>query len=122
MEKSSILIVDDEELNLYFLREALQDYDLNIKEACNGQKAVDACNEDSDIKLILMDIKMPVMDGLEATKIIKTQFPEIKIVAQTAYAFAYDKEKAIAIGCNEFITKPVSITTLADILSRYELI
>jgi len=122
MEKPSILIVDDEELNLYFLREALQDYNLQIREATNGQKAIDACNENPDIKLILMDIKMPVMDGLEATKIIKSQFPEIKIVAQTAYAFAYDKEIAISVGCNEFLTKPVSISKLADLLSKYELI
>ena len=122
MGKLLVLIVDDEELNLFFLREVLSDYHFEILEATNGKKAVEICKENRQIKLILMDMKMPVMDGFEATRIIKSKYPEIKIVAQTAYALAYDEEKAISAGCDDYLTKPLSLSLLDKIFTKYGLI
>ena len=122
MERIPILIVDDEVLNLFFLREVLQDYNFEIFEATNGKKAVELCNSSQQIKLILMDMKMPVMDGFEATKIIKSKYPEIKIIAQTAYALAYDEEKAKSAGCDDYLTKPLSLTLLDKIFSKYSMV
>ena len=121
MEKIPILIVDDEELNLFFLREVLETYNFEIIEATNGKKAVEICDENKEIKLILMDMKMPIMDGFEATQIIKSKFPNMKVIAQTAYALAYDEEKAKSAGCDEYLTKPLSLTLLDKIFVKYQL-
>ena len=121
MEKIPILIVDDEELNLFFLREVLEAYNFEIIEATNGKKAVEICDKNQEIKLILMDMKMPVMDGFEATQIIKSKYPKIKVIAQTAYALAYDEEKAKSAGCDEYLTKPLSLTLLDKIFVKYQL-
>lgn len=121
MEKTPVLIVDDEELNLFFLREVLETYNFEIIEATNGKKAVEICDKNQEIKLILMDMKMPVMDGFEATQIIKSKYPKIKIVAQTAYALAYDEEKAKSVGCDEYLTKPLSLTLLDKIFVKYKM-
>ncbi len=122
MEKVTVLIVDDEELNLFFLQEALSEYHFEILEATNGKKAIEICKNNRQIKLILMDLKMPVMDGFEATKIIKSKYPEIIIVAQTAYALAYDEEKAKNAGCDDYLTKPLSISLLNKVLAKYDMI
>lgn len=122
MEQSCILIVDDEELNLYFLREVLSEYNFQILEATDGQKAVKACKDNQNIKLILMDIKMPVMNGFEATEIIKSKYPDIKIVAQTAYTFAHNEENAKSAGCDDYLIKPISIDSLNRIFSKYKLV
>ncbi|MCF8392039.1 MAG: response regulator [Bacteroidales bacterium] len=121
MKKDFILIVDDEALNLFFLREILSDYNLHILEATNGREAVDLCDENPEIKLVLMYIKMPVMDGLEATKIIKSKFPEKIVVAQTAYAFAYDENIAIEAGCDDYLFKPLSLTSLNEVLKKFQI-
>ena len=72
--------------------------------------------------LILMDVKMPRMDGLEATHIIRSYSKEIPIIALTAYAFETDKELALEMGCNDFVTKPVSERTLRKALDKYSTI
>ena len=71
---------------------------------------------------ILMDIKMPRMDGLEATHIIRSYSKDIPIIALTAYAFETDKELALEMGCNDFVTKPVSERTLRKALDKYSTI
>ena len=69
-----------------------------------------------------MDLKMPILDGFEATKMIKEFRPNLPIVAQTAYTTNDDKEKALAAGCDDFITKPIKEEVLTEILSKYQLI
>lgn len=73
---------------------------------------------DPAIDLVLMDIKMPDMDGYEATRRIREFNPQVVIIAQTAYAMAGDREKALASGCNDHITKPIRQKDLLDVISR----
>ena len=121
-EKHIILIAEDGDVNFLFLKAILTkmpEFDFIIHRAENGRKAVDICEENTNIELVLMDIKMPIMDGYEATKRIKKLRPHLPIVAQTAYSTEEDIKKAIDAGCDDFISKPVDRSLLKPILSRY---
>lgn len=106
-ETKTLLIAEDEESNLSLLEAFLEDSNLAIVKANNGLEAVEICKSTQKIDLVLMDIKMPVMDGFEATKLIKTLRPELKVIAQTAYSEEIDKDKAYSAGCIDFICKPI---------------
>ena len=101
-----ILVAEDNDSNYILMTYILKKY-YTYERAVNGQEAVEMC-EKNDYDLVLMDIKMPVMDGLEATKAIKEKKPDLPIVALTANAFDSDKQLAEEAGCNDFIAKPVS--------------
>lgn len=73
--------------------------------AINGSEAVELCLMMPDISLVLMDVKMPVMDGYEATRLIKQLKPDLPVIALTAFAFAGDKEKALDSGCDNYLSK-----------------
>lgn len=87
--------------------------------AKDGYEAVEMYKRDQP-DLILMDIKMPRMDGLEATRIIRSYSNEIPIIALTAYAFEADRERALEAGCNDFVTKPVSEEMLEKALGKFK--
>jgi len=114
-----ILIAEDEETNYLFLVELLSGRNYTILHARNGEEAIKHCNENKNIILILMDLKMPILDGFEATKEIKKIMPDVKIIAQTAYAMKNDKEKAIQSGCDDYISKPIDIRIFKEMLSKY---
>ena len=121
MNKRTILIAEDEKINLFYLQilvNKISDYTLNVLVAKNGKEAVDLCRE-NHIDLILMDIKMPVMDGLEATKIIKTFKPDVIIIAQTAYFTSTDKIIAMESGCDDFISKPINKEEFYSLIKKY---
>lgn len=118
IKKLKILIADDELVSMEYLTIELQDIASEFLYAEDGQKAVDIAKETPDIDLILMDIKMPLLNGFKATKIIKGFAPNIKIIAQTAYALSGDKEKSIMSGCDGYISKPINIKVLFDIISE----
>jgi len=103
----TILIVEDEDSNYLYLNELLSVFHYLIIRAVNGLEAVEICKSTTKIDLVLMDIKMPIMDGNEATKKIRSFLPNVPIIAQTAYFIKEDHEKAIASGCNDYITKPL---------------
>jgi PAS domain S-box-containing protein len=104
----TILIAEDEEINYLYLEELLlQIENINILRAMNGRDAVDLVQKNPNIDLVLMDVKMPVMGGYDATKLIKQNNPNIPVVAQTAYAMPGDEQKAIDAGCDAFIPKPI---------------
>ncbi|WP_299527325.1 PAS domain S-box protein [uncultured Lutibacter sp.] len=120
--KPTILIAEDEEVNYLFLETLLRDsikLDCTILHAKNGIEAVEICRNNSGINLVLMDIKMPHMNGFEATKLIKEMNPDLPIIAQTAYTTSSDINKSIEVGCNDFISKPISKKTLNDILIKH---
>jgi len=73
----------------------------------------------SDVDLVLMDVKMPVMDGYEATKAIRKFNKDVVIIAQTAYALSGDKEKTKNVGCNDYISKPINENKLFEIINKY---
>lgn len=121
-DKRTILIVEDEEINYLYIKTLLEDkieIDCNILHAIHGKDAVEMCKENKDINFVLMDLKMPVMNGFEATKLISKLKPNLPIVAQTAYTTNDDKEKALLAGCDDFISKPISKETLNKILNKY---
>jgi signal transduction histidine kinase/CheY-like chemotaxis protein len=102
-----IMIVEDEETNFLYFNEILKKTGATVLLAKNGEEAIKMF-ESQKIDLILMDIKMPVMNGMEATKAIKEQNPSIPIIAQTAYTHQDDKQAAIDAGCDDFLTKPLT--------------
>ncbi len=114
----TILIVDDVNENYVFLKGLLANTNATILRANNGKEAVDLCDK-KDIDLVLMDIRMPVMDGFEAIRIIKDNHPDISIVAQTAFASPEDKLKCLRLGCDDYISKPINYKKLFSVISNY---
>ncbi len=104
---SKILIVEDDEISEELVSIVIQDFVKEILYARTGKEAVEACRNNKDIDVVLMDIQMPVMNGYTATKEIRKFNKDIIIIAQTAFALSGDKEKAIAAGCNDYISKPI---------------
>jgi signal transduction histidine kinase/ActR/RegA family two-component response regulator len=121
-DKCTILIVEDEEVNYLYLEMLLEDeieINCRILHAKHGKEAVEMCKENPEIDFILMDLKMPIMNGFEATKLIKEFKPDLPIVAQTAYTTREDKKKAFSAGCDDFISKPINEETLNEIMNKY---
>lgn len=113
-----ILVVEDDELNFLYAEELLSGFNVEIIHAVNGKEAVDICKDTSKIDLILMDLKMPVMDGYEATRQIKTFRKDVPIIALTAYALKADELKAKDAGCIDFIVKPISDLMLKSVINK----
>ncbi len=118
-ESQSLLIVEDDDNNALYLELVLKQMDIKLIRVDNGLKAVQLCRTEPGIKIILMDLKMPVMDGIEATKTIRQFNREVVIIAQTAYVFSDERYKAIEAGCNEFIAKPVNRNQLIKLVEGY---
>ena len=122
VNKYTILIAEDEEVNYMYIETILKDVmklDVNILHAKNGREAIETCKNNSTIDIILMDIKMPFLNGLIATKQIRKFRPNLPIIAQTAYSTIEDKEEALAVGCNDFISKPIEKETLTNIIDKF---
>lgn len=115
--QKKILIAEDVESN-FLLLNALLGKKYHLLHAYNGQEAVDLFNE-SNPDLILMDVKMPIMDGIEATKIIRGISAQIPIIALTAFAFDQDRTRVLEAGCNDFLTKPLDMVLLFKTLEKY---
>ncbi|HEX3009449.1 MAG TPA: ATP-binding protein, partial [Bacteroidales bacterium] len=113
-----ILIAEDDDLNFMFLEEMLSQNKFKILRAYNGKDAVDKVALDSGIDLVLMDIKMPVMNGYEAFDIIKQKYPYIPVIAQTAYALEEDHDRILKAGFNGYITKPIKREMLFKLINQ----
>jgi signal transduction histidine kinase/ActR/RegA family two-component response regulator len=118
-EGVSILVVEDDEINYCFLNEILRKTGAEIRWAKNGCDAINTIEAGLKTDLILMDIKMPEVDGLEATKTILHRRPDLPIIAQTAFALEGDQAKCLGAGCKAYITKPVNRQKLYLLLERY---
>lgn len=114
-----ILIAEDEEFNYLYLAEVLNDFNVKLYRAKDGLSAVEICQSNPEIDLVLMDIRMPVMDGYTATKEIKTLRPDLVIIAQTAYAMESDRKRALDEGCNDYISKPIKRADLVKIVDKH---
>jgi signal transduction histidine kinase/CheY-like chemotaxis protein len=119
LKRLKILIVEDDEISYSLLLRILQNISKTILHAITGVEAVETCRKNPDIELILMDIRMPMMDGFEATRQIRHFNKTVIIIAQTAYAFAGDNSKAIKAGCNDFISKPIAKAKLKELINKY---
>jgi len=118
-DHSLLLIVEDDELNFQYFEEVFQGERYPYIHATNGLEAVKICENNPQIKLVLMDIKMPVMNGFDALKIIRNQRPDLPVIAQTAYALVDDKDRIIQAGFDDYITKPIQKDLLIDIIGKY---
>jgi len=114
-----ILIAEDDEISKVLLTAIVFKQSKDILFAKDGVEVVNLCREYSDIDLILMDIKLPLLDGYEATKQIRTFNKEVIIIAQTAFALAGERETAIDFGCNDYISKPIDQSYLLSLIAKY---
>ncbi len=113
-----VLIAEDEDINLLYIEELLNLWGYQIIHAKDGREAIDMAVNNPRLALILMDIKMPEIDGYTAAKIIKQQRPELPIVAQTAYALEHEKQRYSDV-FDEYLTKPVAQGKLKETLEKY---
>lgn len=115
----TILIAEDEEINFMYLEEVLRRTNANVIRACDGLEAVNLFKANLSINIVLMDIKMPVMDGIQATKLIKAERSNIPIIATTAYALGGDKEKFLQAGCDDYLSKPIRKDDLLAMIKKH---
>ncbi|MHC1774023.1 MAG: PAS domain S-box protein [Lentimicrobium sp.] len=115
----TLLVAEDVYANYQLLEAILRKMNFGIIHVENGVEAVEACKNHPEIDLVLMDMKMPEMDGYEATGHIKKLRPRLPVIAVTAYALSGDKEKALRAGCDDYISKPVKAGILVEILNRF---
>ena len=118
LEDRNILIAEDLELNYLLISKMLKKTKANIFWAKNGRDAIYLVEEKPEIDTILMDIRMPILNGYEATKEIKRVRPDIYIIAQTAYALEEEKEKIFEAGCDAYISKPIERKKLFEVLLK----
>ncbi|PKP33435.1 MAG: hypothetical protein CVT99_00330 [Bacteroidetes bacterium HGW-Bacteroidetes-16] len=119
LKKLKILIAEDDPTSEVFITLVLKSMSKEMIIARTGTEAVKACQHHPDIDLVMMDIKMPEMDGYEAARQIRQFNKEIIIIAQTAYALVGDGEKAIAAGCNDYIAKPINRDHLINMIKNH---
>ena len=119
LKKHHILIAEDEELNYYYLYEVLRKNGAKVIWAKNGLEAINVVESNPNIDMVLMDIKMPEVNGLEAIKYIKLIRPELPIIAQTAFVMDNDREVCLKAGCVDFITKPIKVDQLIEMITRH---
>lgn len=115
----TILIAEDDNISFLLLKKILQLRNYTILRANNGQEAVDICAVNKDIDLVFMDVKMPVMNGLDAFSIIKETNPELIVIAQTAYSSAEDQEMILNLGFKNYITKPLKREKIFELLDGF---
>ena len=118
IKKLKILIADDDESSALLTSMIVHNYSSEIFHATNGFDAIDICQRNRDIDLVLMDINMPMMHGIEATRQIREFNKDIYIIAQSAYAFPEDRKNAIEAGCDDYITKPLNQAMLVRLIKN----
>jgi len=118
-ENVTLLVAEDDKTSFILLEEMLSEKNINCIPADNGREALDKVNNNPDIDLVLMDIKMPLMDGYQATREIKNINPKIPVIALTAFASKLDREKALNAGCDEYLAKPVASSKLISLIDYF---
>lgn len=118
--KKKVIIAEDDKISFILLNNLLnKNFNFDVYHATNGEEAVNLVNSVPDILLVLMDIKMPVMDGKTATNLIKMNHPNLPIIAITALAMLGDKESILEAGCDDYVTKPFDPKDVINVLNKY---
>ena len=115
----TILIVEDDEISLEFLTELLLPSKVKIVTAQDGQSAINICKEEISIDLVLMDVRLPKINGREAMLEIKKNRPELPVIAQTAFAMSGDKEKYLESGFDDYVSKPIIMDEILTKISKF---
>lgn len=118
-KKLKIVIAEDDAISKLLISKAISKYSKEIIMVSNGVEVVETCRNNPDIDLVLMDINMPIMNGHEATEEIRKFNKNVIIIAQTANALSNDKKNAIDSGCNDYLSKPVNMLSLSDLITKY---
>lgn len=118
IQKLKLLVVEDDEVSRKLIDSVVKLFGKEILHAKTGTEAVDVCRKNADIDLVLMDIRMPEMDGYEATREIRKFNERVAIIAQTAYGLSGDREKAMEAGCNDYIAKPLKKEYLVELMRK----
>jgi CheY-like chemotaxis protein len=114
-----ILIAEDEDISYLLLSNILKRESFDVMRAKNGLEAVELCRKHEEIKLVLMDINMPLMNGLEATTQIKTFRHKLPIIAVTAYTLNNTRQIALKSGCDDYLAKPVNKEQLLSTIQQH---
>ncbi|MEI6277567.1 MAG: response regulator, partial [Prolixibacteraceae bacterium] len=118
----TILVAEDDEINFLYINILLTSENTKILHAETGEEAVRFCRTNPEISIVLMDLKMPDMDGYEATRQIRSFRKNLPVLAITAYSSVENKQRAIEAGCDDFIIKPIDKTSLLEKLAGYGII
>ncbi len=118
LKTMKILIAEDDPFNFQFLEIILKGVVAKVDLAVNGKEAIEMASRNG-YNLIFMDLKMPLLDGIEATKILRRQFPKLPIIAQTACTLPEEREIAIKAGCNDLIFKPINKEKVMEMIIKY---
>ncbi len=120
-ETLQVLVAEDDDVSFTYLHALISKHKIKLLRANNGAEAVQMCKDNPSVALIFMDIKMPVMDGYEATRRIREFHPDLPVIALTAFALSNDRIKALDAGCDDYISKPVRKEMVFEILERFTL-
>ena len=115
----NILIAEDVESNFLYLKAVLSKLNANVFWAKNGLEVLEICEKEEIMDLVLMDLQMPEMNGYEATQILKKKYPNLPVVAQTAFAMSDDRAKALDAGCDDYLAKPIKSKDLLSIAEKF---
>lgn len=115
----NILIAEDVESNFLYLKAVLSKLNANVFWAKNGLEVLAICEKEEIMDLVLMDLQMPEMNGYEATHLLKQKYPDLPVIAQTAFAMSDDREKALDAGCDDYLAKPIKSKDLLTITEKY---
>lgn len=115
----NIVIAEDVESNYLYLKAVLTKLDAHVFWARNGIEVLEICEREKNIDLVLMDLQMPDMNGYEATTILKQKYPDLPVIAQTAFAMSDDRDKAINAGCDDYLAKPIKSNDLLMMCMKY---
>lgn len=118
-KRSKILIIEDQESNQQYYTALLKPGNFELIQAYNGKDGIDAFENHRDVDLILLDLKMPDLDGFQVLKEIRKRDMEVPVIAQTAYAMSTDKEKCLEAGFNDYVSKPVEKEAMFKLISEY---
>ena len=115
----TILIVEDAIVSYELITKFLKKSKVRFLHVTDGEQAVELCKKNDEIDLVLMDVQLPIMDGLEATRQIKAFKPNLPIIAQTANTMYDDKLNIINAGCDDYISKPINRNELSEKIDKY---
>ena len=118
-ENKTILVVEDEDINFTFIKTLIKPTKAIIIRAMDGLEAIELCKKNADINLVLMDIKLPKLDGLAATREVKKFRQTLPIIAQTAYAMSSDEDSCLKAGCDAYISKPIKIDAFMKLVEQF---
>ncbi len=117
--EKTILVVEDVETNLMFVQAAIAKTDINIIWAKDGMEAIKQVQRNPKIDIVLMDLRMPILDGFRATEVIKSIRKGLPVIAQTTFTDEIDKERVFESGCDAYLAKPIRLDELLKTIKKY---